>query len=77
MKHLLILAAFLAMPLFANEPAAPTTTETAPAADAAAAPTTASAEKKVTYKQAKAECTKEGKKKDELKACIKEKTGKH
>ncbi len=78
MKNLFLLAAFAALPLFANPPAA--TTDTAPPASAPvtetapAAATTASAEKKVTYKQAKSECQKEGKKKDDLKACIKEKT---
>jgi hypothetical protein len=80
MKKLLILAAFAAMPLFANEPAATTdsaaaaTTNSAPAATTATATTASAADTKVTYKQAKAECQKEGKKKADLKACIKEKT---
>lgn len=74
MKKLFILAALLAMPVFADDtpPAQP---EAAVKKEAPAAKT-ATADAKVTRKQAKADCQKEGHKGADLKKCISEKLGK-
>lgn len=79
MKKLFVFAALIAMPVFANPPAA---TNTAPATEAVAteaakpveAAKTAAHDVKKGYKEAKAECQKDGLKGADLKKCIKEKT---